>query len=75
MVVWVGFNCKFIKNKIEKLKRSMYYPEGFAPCDLTRPGQRPSEFCGVMLVPEENEYQSVILGVKDLFELSPAMVQ
>ena len=43
MVVWVGFNCKFIKNKIEKLKRSMYYPEGFAPCDLTRPGQRPGE--------------------------------
>ena len=22
----------------------MYYPEGFAPCDLTRPGPRPGEF-------------------------------
>ena len=35
---------QMFQNKSKKWKGSMYYPEGFAPDDLTRPGQRPGEF-------------------------------
>jgi hypothetical protein len=33
----------FQKQNRENEKGPTYYPEGFAPCDLTHPGQRPGE--------------------------------
>ena len=37
------FRLQMFQKKSKKWKGSMYYAEGFAPDDLTRPGQRPGE--------------------------------